>query len=361
MAIHIFLFAVCLVLVLGASEFLAQGIDRIGLKLHLSDDLIGVLTALGADSPEISSAIVAVMSRQRDLGVGIVLGSNLFNLAALLGLGAVIAGEVSARAEATIFNGSVAVVVTLVAGALMNGFLGPDLATALILLIVVPYIYILSVGCEGVEHWRLPAAWKRFLIAATRESKREQSEIAKESKQREGRERTSRERRDRQQAHARAERSHSEASWKPALWVLPALAAIVLGSIGLIRYATELGKGWLPQVVLGTFVLASLTGLPNSLTAVRLARHGKGSAVITETFNSNTINLLVGLLLPALIFGEGSPNRLVILDIGWLVLMTVVAVVLSAHCSKLTRNQGIILIVFYAGFIASWCVVFLGT
>ncbi|HZS49058.1 MAG TPA: sodium:calcium antiporter, partial [Blastocatellia bacterium] len=77
------LFAACLGLVLWASELLARGVDRLGSNLHLSDELIGILTALGADSPEISSAIVALISNKRDLGVGIVLGSNLFNLAAL--------------------------------------------------------------------------------------------------------------------------------------------------------------------------------------------------------------------------------------------------------------------------------------
>ena len=45
---------------------------------------------MGADSLEISSAIVALLSNRRDLGVGIALGSNLFNLAALLGLGALV-------------------------------------------------------------------------------------------------------------------------------------------------------------------------------------------------------------------------------------------------------------------------------
>ncbi len=101
MWLNVLSFAGCTALVVWASEYLAQGLDRVGNKLHLSSELLGVLTALGADSPEISAAIVALISNQRDLGVGIVLGSNLFNLAALLGLGAVVAGQVSARSAAT--------------------------------------------------------------------------------------------------------------------------------------------------------------------------------------------------------------------------------------------------------------------
>lgn len=348
MGLDILFFVGCLVLVLGASEFLARGIDRVGSKLHLSDQLVGVLTALGADSPEISSAIVALMSGRRDLGVGIVLGSNLFNLAALLGLGAVISGEVAAQSAGTVFNGGIGVAVTLVAGALISGFLSPPIATILMLLVVIPYIYILAVGPPGVKRLKIPHSWKRFLTAATRESQREEREAGKQE----------------EQAAQRGKRKSPTGegdgqSWKAAFLILPALAVIVAGSIGLIHYATILGRGWLPEAVLGTFVLASLTGLPNSLTAVRLARNGNGAAVITETFNSNTINLLVGLLVPALVFGEGSPKPLVILDICWLVVMTVTAVVLSARCSKLTRNQGIALIALYVCFIAAWAILFL--
>lgn len=139
----------------------------------------------------------------------------------------------------------------------------------------------------------------------------------------------------------------------------PALVAIVAGSIGLVKYATAIGQGWLPEAVLGTFVLASLTGLPNSLTAVRLAQSGKGSAVITETFNSNTINIVVGLLLPALIFGQSGPNSLVILDLCFLIVITLTAVVLSAHSAKLTRTQGILLLALYLGFVEAWTILFM--
>ncbi len=47
---------------------------------------------MGADSPEIATAVTALVSGQHDLSRGVMFESNLFNLAALFGLGAVIAG-----------------------------------------------------------------------------------------------------------------------------------------------------------------------------------------------------------------------------------------------------------------------------
>ena len=85
-------FIVCLISVLVSSELLVRGLARLGIKLKLTEGLLGLLTALGADAPEISSAIASLLAGSADLGRGVVLGSNIFNLALLLGLGAVLAG-----------------------------------------------------------------------------------------------------------------------------------------------------------------------------------------------------------------------------------------------------------------------------
>ena len=40
--------------------------------------------------------------------------------------------------------------------------------------------------------------------------------------------------------------------------------------------------------------------MPNALTAVRLGLAGRGAALVGETFNSNTINLGFGVIVPSL-------------------------------------------------------------
>ena len=283
MSLQILLFLGSLVLVLGASELLSRGLDRLGSRLGLSDEVLGLLTALGADSPEIASAVVALLSGQRDLGVGIVLGSNLFNLAALLGLSALIAGEVAAPVAGTLLNGVAAVAVTLVAGCLVGGLISPAVSGSLLLLTVLPYLYVVVSGRSNLEFLPLPARWKRFLAVAGADTRLESASIGRQNRE-----------------HCRKSDPDRkiEKSWIPVILIAPALAAVVLGSVGLVKSSSAIGSGWLPSAVMGTFVLASLTGLPNMFTAVRLARRARGAAVITETFNSNTINVLVGLTLP---------------------------------------------------------------
>ena len=69
------------------------GADQaIGADFRFSAGLVGLLVALGADGPEVTSALISVVSGSGEVGLGVVMGSNVYNLAGLLGLSAVLAG-----------------------------------------------------------------------------------------------------------------------------------------------------------------------------------------------------------------------------------------------------------------------------
>ncbi len=79
---------------LATSWLLVSRLERVGERLGLSEALLGLVAALAADAPEVTAAITAMAGRQPRLGAGVVIGPNVFNLAALLGLGAVVAGRI---------------------------------------------------------------------------------------------------------------------------------------------------------------------------------------------------------------------------------------------------------------------------
>src|SRR5438309_1196912 len=79
---------------------------------------VGLVTAAAADAPEISSALVALAHGEKQVSLGVVLGSNAFNLAAMIGLSAILAGTVSLHREALVLEGAVGLLATLVAAAL---------------------------------------------------------------------------------------------------------------------------------------------------------------------------------------------------------------------------------------------------
>src|SRR3954454_9021268 len=140
------LFVASIALMLLASAVFARRLDHIGLHLGLPETLLGLLTALAADAPEVSSAVAALVKGEHGGGGGVVLGSNVFHLAAMFGLSALICGGITIRREALAVEGAVGVAATLIVGALVLRLLGPWAALALLALVLVPYLALLSLG-----------------------------------------------------------------------------------------------------------------------------------------------------------------------------------------------------------------------
>ena len=124
-AVAVPLFLVSLAVTLAAARLFARRLDRLGVRFGFPEALIGLLTALAADGPEISSALFALAKGAHDVGVGVLVGSNGFNLAAMIGLSALLAGSVRVARETLIFEGTVGLLVTLLAAALLLRWLSP--------------------------------------------------------------------------------------------------------------------------------------------------------------------------------------------------------------------------------------------
>jgi cation:H+ antiporter len=105
-------------------------------------------------------------------------------------------------------------------------------------------------------------------------------------------------------------------------------------------------------VIIGTLVLAALTGIPNVVAAIRLALHGRGAACVSESFNSNNANLLVGLCVPALILGIGVPSGIERFAAYSMLALTGIACLLAYSDGGLTRREGALVIGLYAAFAA---------
>ena len=140
------LFVASLAVTLGGAGFFARRLDRVGSRLGLPEAVLGLLTALAADGPEITSALVALAKGAGAVSLGVLIGSNIFNLAAMVGLSALLAGQVRLRREALVLEGGVGLLVTLVASALVVGFLSPAVAAVALTCVLGPYVALLLRG-----------------------------------------------------------------------------------------------------------------------------------------------------------------------------------------------------------------------
>lgn len=88
---------------LGA-ELLVRGSVNIAREFGVSETVIGLtLVALGTSLPELATTVMASLRRQADVALGNVIGSNMFNLLAIVGVAALI-GDIPVDRQFLIFD-----------------------------------------------------------------------------------------------------------------------------------------------------------------------------------------------------------------------------------------------------------------
>ncbi|HNQ92293.1 MAG TPA: calcium/sodium antiporter [Alphaproteobacteria bacterium] len=78
------------ILVVGAN-LLVSGATELAKGLGVSDTVIGLtVVAVGTSLPELATSVMAALKRQSDVALGNVIGSNIFNILAILGITALV-------------------------------------------------------------------------------------------------------------------------------------------------------------------------------------------------------------------------------------------------------------------------------
>jgi cation:H+ antiporter len=320
------LFAVGVVVSLGSSWLLVSRLERLGERAGFSEAWLGLVAALAADAPEITSAVTALVRGQASVGAGVVVGSNVFNLAALLGLSAVVAGRVAFHRRVVLLAGVPGVGVAAVCLLTVAGVVRPWLGLVLAAAVLVPYAAVLGMRRARLEGLWLPGRWRDWLAAAVHEEEAELTEVIRPR----------------------------PGTWRDGLAAVIALVVVVVASTLMEQAATAVGDHYaVPGIVTGGLVLAVVTSLPNAVSAVYLARRGRGAAVLSTALNSNAINIVGGLLVPASLTGLAPPSGQGVLVAGWYAGLTVLALAFAYRGRGLGRPPGALIMVGYLGMVTA--------
>ncbi len=313
---------------LAASAVLVTRIERLGERFGLTEAMLGLVAALAADAPEITSAAAALARGQHAVGVGVVLGSNVFNLAALLGLGAVVAGRIALHRRVVALEGAVGLWMAAVSICALAGLIGPRAGLVLVLLVLLPYAWLSALRAPHRTGVWLPRRVRRWLAEALSEEEQEEGPALHPSPARPG-------------------------DAVSALTGAVALVVVVAASLAMERAATSAGTRLaIPAIVTGGIVLAAITSLPNAVTAVYLARRGRGAATLSEAMNSNTLNVAFGLFLPATVTGLAAGGSATLVA-AWYAALTLAVLILACARRGLSRLAGALIILAYAIFVTT--------
>jgi cation:H+ antiporter len=311
---------------LGTSWVLVSRLERVGERFGLSEGLLGLVAALAADTPEITTAVTALVRHERAVGAGVVIGSNVFNLAALLGLGAVVAGRIGLHRKVVALGGAVALWVAIVCLATVVRVVDSIVGLTMVTIVLFPYIFVMGAQRATLRRFPFPQRWVEWLASALDEEEFE-LEVA-----------------------IRPQRGRPVDAFVAGL----ALTVVVGASVAMERGASALGRRYdVAGIVVGALVLAATTSLPNAVAGVHLARKGRGAAALSTTLSSNTLNVVAGLLIPAVVVGLARPSGQELLTAGWYVGLTALTLMFAYADRGLRLRTGWIIIVGYAAFVAA--------
>ena len=300
-----------LIALVAGGELLVRGASRIALLWGVSPLVVGLtVVAFGTSAPEAAVSILSSFKGASGVAVGNVMGSNIFNILAVLGLSALVA-PLAVHQQVVRIEASLGVAVTLLlTGLIVDGVIGRVDGA------------ILFFGILAYTFW------------AVRQSRAESIEIQEEYTREFG---------------AKLRRNGHMAL--PALVIAAGVAILVLGSNLLVNGASAMAKRLgVDDLVIGLTIVAAGTSLPELATSVIAGLKQERDIAVGNVVGSNLFNILfvlglAGMAAPA---GLAVPPEALRFDV-W-VMLGVAGLALPVFFSgyRISRWEGAVFLFFYA-------------
>ena len=116
-----------LILLIASSRLLVWGAVGVANSFGVSDLIIGLtIVALGTSLPELAASVMAARKGEHDIAIGNVVGSNMFNLLAVIGIAVIIAPMNSIPLEVLQRDWTIMLLLTIALFVMAYGFRGRD-------------------------------------------------------------------------------------------------------------------------------------------------------------------------------------------------------------------------------------------
>ena len=298
-----------LILLYFGANWLVQGAITLALHLGLSPLIVGLtVVALGTSVPEALVSVQAAIGNQGGIALGNVIGSNILNIALILGLSAFLnplkVDSHLVKADVPLLAGATFMLVVL-----LEDFHISRIEGAFLLLCIVGYVAgnIMTVKRTSPE-----------------ENKIEGVELPED---------------------------HSKNLWRDISFLFIGLIALAFGSNFLVTGAVDLARIFgLSEALIGLTIVSIGTGTPEMATALMAAYRKRSDLAIGNAVGSNLFNIMFVLGIAALVApldgnGISSVDLYVMLGVTILLLPTVWT------GRILDRKEGFLFLAIYVGYL----------
>jgi cation:H+ antiporter len=309
MLIQLGLVVIGLLALVFGGDYLVKGAVGIAAKAKLSKLVIGMtVVSFGTSAPELIVSIKAALAGSPEIAIGNIVGSNIANIALVLGLTVLIfpmpVGQNSVK------------------------FDWPMMALSTLLF----YLFALNMNIErweGMVMFSLLVGFIVFLIWNSRRSNRRMDELVTEDIP-----------------------TGKINIWKYVLFLAIGLVGLFFGARWLIAGATELALQWgLSERVIGITIVAFGTSVPELVTSVVAAYRKETDISVGNLIGSNIFNIMVVLAVTAMVQPIGVTEEVIRYDMIWMMAISVALFPMMVIGRRIGRFSGGLLLGAYIVYI----------
>jgi len=309
MLVHITLILVSMALMYAGAEALVRGSSALALRFGLTPLVVGLtVVAIGTSSPELVVSVKASLKGISDIALGNVIGSNICNIALILGIASFIHPM---KVNGQIVYREIPVMI------------GISLIFALMLMDKTISRYEAAFLVLGMTAY----TWINIMVGRREADKALQHELKD------------------------LVSSPGRKVWLDVVFVLTGLLMLPLGAELLVSAAVEIAtRLGLSKAVIGLTIVAIGTSLPELATSAVASIKKQGDISIGNVLGSNISNILLIIGFAAL-FNPIQANDISVVDLGVMLGLAVLSWPIARTGFLLSRMEGAILLLVYCGYI----------
>jgi cation:H+ antiporter len=301
-----------LILLVAGGEILLRGAVGLATLLKMTPAVIGLtVVAAGTSVPELAVSAIAAWHGSADIAVGNVVGSNIFNIAFILGLSAMLRPLVISGNTIKLEYPVMALVTLLCVVVADDGHINRLDATLFLAVYACFTAYLVSLVRRQMNEREV------------QEFRNEVKEIA-------------------ETAHRPPRR------WVCISFIAAGIALLAFGAHATVSGAVQLARLLgMTERVIGLTIVAAGTGLPEVVTSIVSSFRGRDDVAIGNVIGSNLFNILVILGLSALIRPVSVDQQIIHSDCWWMLGVTLLLFPLMFTGTRINRREGGLLLAVY--------------
>ena len=296
-----------LVLIIVGAMMLTDGSVALARKFRMPEFIVGLtIVAVGTSMPELTVSLLSALEGKGDMAIGNVVGSNIFNVFAILGICSLFVPIIFTKNN---IRRDIPICIFATVALVIVTFLGHDITRAEGAVLLLGYVAMI---------------W--YTIRADRKS-----------------------------APKEVESAPLMPTWRIPLWILLGLAGLIYGGDLFVDSASKLALMWgVSEATIAITIVAGGTSMPELASSLVAILKGRASLALGNVLGSNIANILLILgacstVTPLTMGGVAMSDIYVVLAAA---VMIMISALVIGH-DKLTRFEGLLFVGCYIAYIYS--------